>query len=553
MHPRALIFVAALLAPSFALACGGVFCSQALLQPVEQNAEKILFTVNDDETITAVVEINYSGTPGDFSWVVPVPDTPITDVAPSTALASLDAQTRPVPVNQRTVCTQRSQRFGCDRPVRLGELPGAPRTRAALLASQVIAGSLASLEACPASSDDDDEAFGEFDGPPVEVEQLPQVGPYLQEVVSSSDPDALVDWLNTNGYLITEYMEPMVEMYVEAGMKFLAMKLAPNSNTNQIQPIVMTYPGAAPMIPIVLTGVGAEPEMGILTFIGAQQRYQPANFAHILVDSSDLRLDRSLSRTNYASLVSWLVDRAGGHAFVTEFAGDKDQALLGGSNASVLPEGDARWLAERLEDSTYVTRMYTRLSGSEMTEDPVFEPSPGEDIDNALDLSIADPIETCLEEDEAECGFSYCGPGSTCATTSLGDGCVCAPGELARSIADPTGGRPTVTCVDPRFDPLAAVPDFKGGEAQDPCVNYDCGGGECASVAGFPACSCDERMAAVMDFGTGRLTCTAAWNEYGPEQLLFVRTGDLAEAAATPKPFALAFLLLIPLLLRRVG
>ena len=545
------VLFAVLLAPSLALACGGVFCSQALLQPVEQNAEKILFRVNDDDTITAVVEINYSGDPGEFSWVVPVPDTPATSVAPDTVLGSLDALTRPVPVNQRTVCTQRGAGLGCDDPLPLSQLP--PRTRGALLASQVVASSLASVQGCAASDDDDFGLIGEFDGAPVDVEQLPQVGPYLQEVVSSADPDALVDWLNTNGYLITEAMEPMVEMYVEAGMKFLAMKLAPGAGVTQIEPIIMTYPGTQPMIPIVLTGVGAEPEMGILTFIAADQRYQPANWGRVLVDPADLRLDNSLTRTNYSALVSWLVDRADGHAFVTEFAGPTARAMSGGSQFVFVDESDSSWLNEHLSESSYVTRLYTRLSGWEMTEDPMFEPSPGEDIDNALDLSIADPIETCLDLDEGQCGFSYCGAGASCATTDLGDGCVCGEGEVARTIADPTGGLDTVTCIDPRFDPLAVVPDLKGGGAMDPCLNFDCGAGECVAVAGQPTCSCDAGTAAVLDTGTARLTCTTAGEEFGPEQLLFVRNTEVAAAEPQPKPFGLAFLRLLPLLLRRKG
>ncbi len=552
MRSLLVLFLAALLAPSVALACGGTFCSQALLQPVEQNAEKILFRVNDDDTITAVVEINYSGSPDDFSWVVPVPDTPTTDVAPDTVLASLDSLTRPVPVNQRTVCTERGAGLGCNDPLPLSQIPAGPRTRGALLASQVVLGSVAAVQGC--SSDVALRGVpGEFDGGQVEVEQLPQVGPYLQEVVSSEDPDALIDWLNTNGYLITEVMEPMVAMYVDAGMKFLAMKLAPGSGVGQIEPIIMTYPGTQPMIPIVLTGVGAEPEMGILAFIAGDQRYQPANWGRVLVDPADLRLDNSLVQTNYSALVSWLVDRADGHAFVTEFAGPKSVAMSGGSQFVFIDQNDSSWLSDHLSDSSYITRLYTRLSGWEMTEDPMFEPSPGEDIDNALDLSIADPIEICQEVDEGQCGFSYCGPGASCATTDLGDGCLCGEGQVARSIADPTGGAPTVTCVDPAFDPLGVVLDFKGGGPQDPCTNFDCGAGECLSVAGFPACSCDEGNAAVMDSGTARLTCTTAGDEYGPEQLLFVRNTEVASAEPKPKPFALAFLLLLPLLLRRKG
>ena len=37
-----------------------------------QTAERILFRVNDDDTITAIVEIQYAGPPSQFGWVLPV-------------------------------------------------------------------------------------------------------------------------------------------------------------------------------------------------------------------------------------------------------------------------------------------------------------------------------------------------------------------------------------------------------------------------------------------------------------------------------------------------
>src|SRR5262245_211493 len=52
-------------------ACGGLFCSGSA--PVDQSAEQVLFEVDDDNTITATVQINYSGDdPRAFSWIIPV-------------------------------------------------------------------------------------------------------------------------------------------------------------------------------------------------------------------------------------------------------------------------------------------------------------------------------------------------------------------------------------------------------------------------------------------------------------------------------------------------
>ena len=54
-----------------ALACGGFFCTTT---PVDQNAERIIFTQNGDGTVSAYVQIEYTGSAPDFSWILPLPE-----------------------------------------------------------------------------------------------------------------------------------------------------------------------------------------------------------------------------------------------------------------------------------------------------------------------------------------------------------------------------------------------------------------------------------------------------------------------------------------------
>lgn len=79
-----------LLTASPALACGGFFCTSV---PIDQSAERIIFTINDDNTITAIVGINYVGAAEDFSWVVPVPSVPELDVADVSLINTLQQST----------------------------------------------------------------------------------------------------------------------------------------------------------------------------------------------------------------------------------------------------------------------------------------------------------------------------------------------------------------------------------------------------------------------------------------------------------------------------
>src|SRR5688572_11756383 len=79
-----------------ALACGGFFCSQS--QPVNQAAERIIFSQNGDGTVTAVIQILYEGPSENFSWLLPISTVPEGDdiaVASDLAFTRLQAATNP--------------------------------------------------------------------------------------------------------------------------------------------------------------------------------------------------------------------------------------------------------------------------------------------------------------------------------------------------------------------------------------------------------------------------------------------------------------------------
>ena len=79
-------------------------------------------------------------------------------------------------------------------------------------------------------------------------------------MVGSEDPDALVNWLHDNDYWVTPEMEPLIDLYVQDQFVFLAMRLLPDSNAQDMQPIKLTYPSERPMIPLRLTAVAANQE-----------------------------------------------------------------------------------------------------------------------------------------------------------------------------------------------------------------------------------------------------------------------------------------------------
>ena len=517
-------------APSPAHACGGFFCDST---PVEQNAERILFEVDlDNEVVTATVEIQYAGDADEFAWVVPVlelPDDPQLEVAPGSLMTLLEAST-----NKQLIFP----------PTRCSRPPDPP-----FVFSETV---------MRAPGDDDD--FANEDG--VDVTDLEQVGPYAPQRIRSDDADALIEWLNTNGYLITSAMEPAVQEYVAQGYDFLGMKLAPEAGVTDIQPIVIRYPGTEPMVPVVLTSVAAGPEMPIMTFIAGATRWESSNYANLELNEDDrLMADPRTGRDNYYSLARLLTDDADGRAVVTEFAAPTSDVNVQNVFLGTEDAEEALLAAQAVLDrNSVLTRMLSRISAHEMTVDPTFAPSVGGTVDALIDLSDRDTIEICAphapELSSGACANTYCGVGASCATTDQGDGCVCPAGQTARSFAIPGGINSffgltdTVACISSE-DFLSDVTGTPDGPA-DPCSANMCGdGGSCVSVNGFATCACEDGFAAVPN-GVGSQTCAAVIETFDATSVLW--TTDAAcnsSCSATDPESSLWGLLLLPLLTRR--
>lgn len=334
--------------PSVVDACGGLFCQNV---PVDQQGERIIFAVNNDETISAYVQINYTGSAPDFSWVVPVPSVPELDVAEVDTFDELSRLTVPtfIPPEEVPDC------------------------------AMVVLGAV------------DEGGSVEMSADGVEVLASGSVGPYNYDVITSPDPDALIIWLRDNDYRITEEMEPLVHVYTDEGMVFLAMKLKGEAGVQDIQPVVMTYESTKPMIPLRLTAVAANPNMTVLTWIFADEPAYPVNYANPTIPDEDIRISVPFSgpytanafNTNYVFLVDAKVDEFGGKAFITEFSGSANSLKNGVTDPLLL---------ELVSDYEYVTRFFGRISPEEMTVDPIFDfDADLPDVSNIHDLSKFDP------------------------------------------------------------------------------------------------------------------------------------------------------------------
>ena len=230
----------------------------------------------DENTISSYVEIQYQGAPEAFAWIVPVPSVPELDVWNGQAFNSLDLATQP----------QWNFFNNCFLD-----------------------------EAAESAGPPQNEADGG-----VMVLDMQRVGPFDTVTLQSNDPRELVEWLRRNEYRIVPAMEPFIALYTAEEMKFLAMKLAPGEDTASIQPIKMTYTAANPAVPLRLTAVAAQLEMGVKVWILGDRRFGPKNVPDITIDDDEVVMDFRRWENNYLPLVARKVDAAGGHGFITELA-----------------------------------------------------------------------------------------------------------------------------------------------------------------------------------------------------------------------------------------
>lgn len=286
-------------APSEADACGGTFCDAGpQVMPVDQTGENVLFVMGDGR-VEAHVQIQYTGNPEQFAWIVPVMGLPEVSVGSDLLFQEALASTVPTfTLNQRTECDNDDEpEFGC------------------------------------AASDDfaaaGDDGFGggleggEFDDDP-QVVVRDVVGSFEYVVLEGGTAEGVVAWLDDNGFAQDDEAPPILSEYHADGFMFVAFKLRPGAGVDEIHPVVLDYPGNEPCVPLRLTRIAAKEDMGVRVFFLGDDRVVPTNFRHVQINP--LKIDWLGLGANYEEVVTLAVDEEGadGHGFVTEYAGSSN-------------------------------------------------------------------------------------------------------------------------------------------------------------------------------------------------------------------------------------
>jgi len=248
-----------------ARACGGCFHEPSQNGDVITD-HRMIFRVTPQAT-TLYDEIEYQGAPQSFAWVLPIHGPVTVGLSSDIVFAALDSAT------QTTIVAP--------------NLP--PCQTCACGGGGSSGGGLAGAAAADA-------------GTGVNVISQSVVGPYDTVQLSSTNPGALEQWLQANGYVIPQDVQPIVSAYVNEGFDFLAMRLAPGQNVQAMRPVRVTSSGAGLSLPLRMVSAGTGATVGITLWVVADGRYEPQNFQTFEIAPSELTWDFSTQESDYTTI-----------------------------------------------------------------------------------------------------------------------------------------------------------------------------------------------------------------------------------------------------------
>ncbi len=276
-------------------------CGACLVPPGESTVvtgHRMALSLSPKQTVLWD-QIEYSGAPESFAWVLPVKPGAVIQVSSDAWFDTLDAATNTQIFQPTLNCNNgSSSSFGC------GMSDGATLSGRAF-----------------------DEGNGSAGGPSVMVVSRGTVGPYSTVTLNTKTPGALNTWLTDNGFAIDPTTQPVVDAYVAEGFDFIALKLLPNKDVAAMRPVRVVQEGANPTLPLRMVAVGSGANVALTLFLLSEGRLSAKDFANEIVPTNLIAWDFKDSSSNYSELRKTVLEANGGSTWLTSFA--FQGALLG--------------------------------------------------------------------------------------------------------------------------------------------------------------------------------------------------------------------------------
>jgi hypothetical protein len=402
-----ILLAAAILAAGAAcLADGGVFYSppSGTSQPVDMESQLAAIAVKDTGEWDLYIQISYSGDPADFGWVVPFPQLPQVDERPvdTDFFKDLDTMTATYFV------TEGCYHGGCG-----GNDIGFCGTAAGDAGYQ-------------------DETAGSK----VTVWRSGEIGILEYVIVSSGDGESIVEWLETNGFVVRASAEPIIQQLASERTYFFAARIGIGvSSVKTLTPVRFTLtPPLAPFYPMRLTAVsGGETVKFTLWILDERGRsFTPSNYPWDFIQGEGSLKDE-MTQTAYSEAAESLLSSGSRDIFIIDFSTDSGQerscTSFHGESLTysyMIPADMCSYAPLSTEMRTMgswgITRMHAEIPPAALLQDVMFSDADAGELLGVRSwfwAPCADTSYTCSDEDKYSYNCSVPASGGTAGSKAL--------------------------------------------------------------------------------------------------------------------------------------
>ncbi len=159
------------------------------------------------------------------------------------------------------------------------------------------------------------------------------IGDYLQVQIRSTDETAILSWLASQKFVVDAALKPVFAKYVKEGYDFLAVRLDnPKSGIKAMRPIRVSWGRTAKepvSIPLRMAAAGISTSVGIKLVIFGDRRWKPENYPSYVVPPSQLTWDFDKRLSDYTEARARAAEPFAGRAFALESSAMLTKASLG--------------------------------------------------------------------------------------------------------------------------------------------------------------------------------------------------------------------------------
>ncbi|MFC4496961.1 DUF2330 domain-containing protein [Streptomyces ovatisporus] len=229
--------LAALAWPAYACGCGGMVTRDRSRIAVEHETSAVSW---DGRTEQILMSLKVSGDAEEAAWIMPVPQRATVRLGGPRLFTQLGRLTAPVHRDRHHFWP------------RSGDWPY------------------------------DDEDGAAAPGGAVDVVGWKRLGPFDVATLTATDPDALEDWLDDNGFALPERLGRELKPYVERRWEYVAIRLAPGSNERgdvlggTLEPLHLTFESEQFVYPMRLSRAASKPQY-LRLYVLAAHRMRPVS------------------------------------------------------------------------------------------------------------------------------------------------------------------------------------------------------------------------------------------------------------------------------------